>query len=77
MLCSGSNHDPAFWCLTRCIWMLDLTARLAMRAVVVEEGIPLKGGDKLDWHRLLQRTWREMEEHYWEQTYSLSIVDDA
>lgn len=51
--------------------LIDLpTARLAMRAVVAEEGIPLKGGDSLAWHRFLQRIWRELEEQYWEQTYA-------
>jgi len=51
--------------------LIDLpTARLAMRAVVAEEGIPLKGGESLAWHRFLQRTWRELEEQYWEQTYA-------
>lgn len=51
--------------------LIDLpTARLAMRAVVAEEGVPLKGGDSIVWHRFLQRTWRELEEHYWEQTYA-------
>jgi hypothetical protein len=51
--------------------LIDLpTARLTMRAVVAEEGIPLKGGDCLAWHHFLQRTWRELEEQYWEQTYA-------
>jgi len=51
--------------------LIDLpTARLAMRAVVTEEGVPLKGGESLAWHRFLQRTWRELEEQYWEQTYA-------
>lgn len=51
--------------------LIDLpTARLAMRAVIAEEGIALKGGDSLAWHRFLQRTWRELEEHYWEETYA-------
>lgn len=51
--------------------LIDLpTARLAMRAVVAEEGIPLKGGEGLAWHRFLQRTWRELEEQYWEQLYA-------
>lgn len=51
--------------------LIDLpTARLAMRAVVAEEGIPLKGGDSLVWHRFLQRTWRELEEQYWESIYA-------
>ena len=47
-----------------------IKARLAMRAVVAEEGVPLKGGDSLTWHRFLQRTWRELEEQYWEQIYA-------
>lgn len=51
--------------------LIDLpTARLTMRAVVAEEGIIIKGGNSLAWHRFLQRTWRELEEHYWEQTYA-------
>jgi len=51
--------------------LIDLpTARLAMRAVVAEEGVVIKGGDTLAWHRFLQRTWRELEEYYWEQTYA-------
>lgn len=51
--------------------LIDLpSARLAMRAVVAEEGVVLKGDDSLYWHRFLQRTWRELEEYYWEQTYA-------
>jgi predicted nucleotidyltransferase len=51
--------------------LIDLpTAGFTMRAVVAEEGIPLKGGDSLAWHRFLQRTWRELEEHYWEKIYA-------
>ena len=47
-----------------------IRARLAMRAVIAEEGVPLKGGDSLTWHSFLQRTWRELEEQYWEQIYA-------
>lgn len=51
--------------------LIDLpTARLAMRAVVAEEGLPLKGGDTLAWNHFLQQTWRELEEHYWEKIYA-------
>lgn len=51
--------------------LIDLpTAGLAMRAVVAEEGIPLKGGDSPVWQRFLQRTWRELEEQYWEKIYA-------
>jgi predicted nucleotidyltransferase len=55
----------------RAIDLIDLpTARLTMRAVVAEEGIPLKGGDSLAWRRFLQRTWRQLEDHYWEHIYA-------
>jgi len=51
--------------------LIDLpTARLTMRAVVAEEGLPISGEDSLAWHRFLQRTWRELEEQYWEKTYA-------
>jgi len=30
----------------------------------------LKNNESLAWHRFLQRTWRELEELYWEQTYA-------
>lgn len=51
--------------------LIDLPkAGLAMRAVAAEEGIPLKGEGSLPWHHFLQRTWRELEEFYWEQTYA-------
>jgi len=49
--------------------LIDLPrARLAMRAVVAEEGIPLKGEDSLAWNHFLARTWRELEDYAWEQT---------
>ncbi|MBI3525574.1 MAG: nucleotidyltransferase domain-containing protein [Betaproteobacteria bacterium] len=48
--------------------LIDLPrARLAMRAVVAEEGLPLKGEDSLAWNRFLARTWRELEDYQWEQ----------
>lgn len=51
--------------------LIDLpTARLAMQAVVAEEGVVIKGVDSIAWYRFLQRTWRELEEHYWEETYA-------
>jgi uncharacterized protein len=54
--------------------MIDLvdmsSAGLAMRAVIVEEGVPLKGGDSIVWNRFLSRTWRELEEFYWESFYA-------
>jgi predicted nucleotidyltransferase len=51
--------------------LIDLTnARLTMRAVVAEEGLVLKGEETLAWHYFLQRTWRELEEYYWNQCYA-------
>jgi len=51
--------------------LIDIpTARLTMRAVIAEEGIVLKGAGALAWHRFLQRSWRELEEHYWEEIYA-------
>ncbi|MDP8568068.1 type VII toxin-antitoxin system MntA family adenylyltransferase antitoxin [Methylophilus aquaticus] len=46
--------------------LIDMTtARLAMRATIVEEGIPLAGEDSLAWSYFLTQTWAELEEHYW------------
>ncbi len=45
-------------------------ARLAMRSVIAEEGIPLKGEDTLAWKHFLQKTWRDLEEAYWEEIYA-------
>lgn len=51
--------------------LVDLAnASLAMRAVVAEEGLPLCGEDSLDWARFLTRTWRELEDHYWQQHHA-------
>jgi len=51
--------------------LIDLpTARLAMRAVVAEEGHVLCGDDSLGWFHFLQRTWRELEMQYWEEIYA-------
>ncbi len=48
--------------------LIDLpSARLAMRAAVAEDGVPLKGEDSLAWNRFLARAWRELEDYVWEQ----------
>lgn len=48
--------------------LIDLPrARLAMCAVVAEEGVPLKGEDALAWNHFLARTWRELEDYQWQQ----------
>lgn len=46
------------------------TAHLAMRAVVAEQGVVIYGAETLSWCHFLQRTWRELEEVYWEETYA-------
>ncbi|MDD2880956.1 MAG: nucleotidyltransferase domain-containing protein [Rhodoferax sp.] len=45
-------------------------ANLAMRASVAEEGVPLAGEDSLAWARFLQRTWRELEDFYWDKQHA-------
>lgn len=51
--------------------LIDLArAGLAMRAAVAEEGVVLFGEDSLAWARFLTRTWRELEDFYWEQSHA-------
>lgn len=51
--------------------LIDLPgARLAMRALVAEEGLPLKGEDSLAWGHFLTRVWRDLEDYYWEQAHA-------
>ena len=45
-------------------------ANLAMRASVAEEGLPLAGEDSLAWAHFLRRTWRELEDFYWEKQHA-------
>lgn len=45
-------------------------AGLAMRAAVAEEGVPVKGEDSLAWFHFLTRTWRELEDWYWENEHA-------
>ncbi|MDM7323295.1 MAG: nucleotidyltransferase domain-containing protein [Gammaproteobacteria bacterium] len=51
--------------------LIDLDrANLAMRAAVAEEGCPLWGEDHPAWARFLRRTWRELEDFYWEREHA-------
>ena len=51
--------------------LIDLRrANLAMRASVAEEGLPLSGEDSLAWAHFLQRTWRELEDFYWDKQHA-------
>ena len=45
-------------------------ANLAMRASAAEEGTLLAGQDSLTWMYFLQRTWRELEDFYWEKHHA-------
>lgn len=51
--------------------LIDLPrANLAMRANAAENGRVLKGEDTLEWAHFLTRTWRELEDFYWEQSHA-------
>ena len=51
--------------------LIDLaSSQLTMRALVAEEGVPLSGEQSMAWARFLRRTWRELEDHYWERAHA-------
>ena len=51
--------------------LIDLArANLTMRANVAENGKILKGEASLSWVYFLNRTWRELESFYWEQSHA-------
>jgi predicted nucleotidyltransferase len=51
--------------------LIDLSdARLTMRALVAEEGVPLLIGDDLAWVRFLQNTWAQLEDNQWRQQHA-------
>lgn len=51
--------------------LIDMTtARLAMRAVIAEEGVILKGEDTLAWSHFLTQTWAELEDYYWRKQHA-------
>ena len=51
--------------------LIDLPrANLAMRAAVAEEGKPLIGENSLAWAHYQRRTWREIEDFYWEKQHA-------
>lgn len=52
--------------------LIDLPrAGLAMRALVAEEGIPLKGEESLAWSHFLLRVWRELEDYEWDKQHAV------
>lgn len=51
--------------------LIDITAaRLAMKAVIAEEGVMLKGDDTLAWSHFLSQTWAELEDYYWREQHA-------
>ncbi len=51
--------------------LIDLAqARLAMRALVTEEGRVLVGQNNLPWMHFLQTTWAEIEDFDWRQHHA-------
>jgi uncharacterized protein len=51
--------------------LIDMAlARLAMRALVAEEGVVLHGGEALPWLRFLQTTWADIEDFHWRQRHA-------
>jgi predicted nucleotidyltransferase len=51
--------------------MIDLhRANLTMRASVAEEGLALAVHDERAWNHFLQRTWRDLEDFYWDRRHA-------
>ena len=51
--------------------LIDMsTARLAMKAVVAEEGLVLKNDGTLAWSHFLTQTWAELKDHYWRKQHA-------
>ncbi len=46
------------------------TAKLAMREVVANHGVPLKGEQTLAWFHFLTQTWAEVEDFYWRKNHA-------
>lgn len=52
--------------------LIDLPrAGLAMRALVAEKGLVLKGEDSLSWNHFLGRVWRELEDFEWDKQHAV------
>ena len=45
------------------------STKLAMRELIANHGIVLSGDESLPWIHFLHRTWRELEDHYWDELY--------
>jgi predicted nucleotidyltransferase len=47
-----------------------IAAKLAMREVVANQGVPLKGEQTLAWFHFLTQTWAEVEDFYWRKNHA-------
>lgn len=47
------------------------SAKLAMRDLIANHGMVLTDPMSLPWLHFLQRTWRELEDYYWEDLYAV------
>lgn len=45
------------------------SAKLAMRELIANRGIVLTDSTSLPWLHFLQRTWRDLEDYYWDDLY--------
>lgn len=45
------------------------STKLAMREVIANKGVVLMGEDSLPWIHFLNRTWRDLEDYYWDEIY--------
>ena len=45
------------------------STKLAMRELIANHGRVLTAPDRLPWLHFLQRTWRDLEDCYWEELY--------
>lgn len=51
--------------------LIDLAnAGLTMKSLVAEEGNLLALNNELSWAKFLVRTWRELEDYYWDQEHA-------
>jgi uncharacterized protein len=51
--------------------LIDVPAtKLAMRELIANHGMVLAGEESLPWFHFLQRTWRDLEDYYWDEIYA-------
>jgi predicted nucleotidyltransferase len=51
--------------------LIDLkNTNLTMKALVTEEGYLLVANDELSWAKFLGKTWRELEDYYWDKEHA-------